>query len=136
MRKHPDYAGTVLLQTLSSPSRRWAASGLLIAFGAFIVLAFGRSDGSSAAAGSPPRGNVSACAALKGDPARECYAREVGRELVAMSGGTPNVLAATTSTTVTFDGTDTTSAALLCELHLRVGATDVEKASWTTWIAQ
>ena len=125
-----------MLQTLSSPSRRWAASGLLIAFGAFIVLAFGRSDGSSAAAGSPPRGNVSACAALKGDPARECYAREVGRELVAMSGGAPSILPATTTATVSFDGADTTSAALLCELHLRVGATDVEKASWTTWIAQ
>ena len=125
-----------MLQTLSSPSRRWAASGLLIAFGACIVLAFGRGDGSSAAAGSPPRGNVSACAALKGDPARECYAREVGRELVAMSGGTPSILAATTSATVTFDGADTNSAALLCELHLRVGATDAEQASWTTWIAQ
>ncbi|MDA0173101.1 hypothetical protein OJ998_28630 [Solirubrobacter taibaiensis] len=125
-----------MLQTLSSPSRRWAASGLLIAFGALIVLAFGRSDGSSAAAVAPPRGNVSACAALKGDPARECYAREVGRELAVMSGGTPSVLAATANTTVTFDGTDTTSAALLCELHLRVGATDAEKAAWTTWIAQ
>ena len=125
-----------MLQTLSSPSRRWAASGLLIAFGAFIVLAFGRGDGSSAAAVAPPGGNVSACATLKGDPARECYAREVGRELVAMSGGAPSILPATTSTKVTFDGADTTSAALLCELHLRVGATDVEKASWTTWIAQ
>jgi hypothetical protein len=120
---------------LSSPSRRWAASGLLIAFGAFIVLAFGRGDGSSASAGAPPRGNVSACAALKGDPARECYAREVGRELTAMSGGAPSILAAA-NTTVTFDGADATSAALLCELHLRVGATDAEKASWTTWIAQ
>jgi hypothetical protein len=125
-----------VLQTLSSPARRWAAAGALIAFGAFIVLAFGRSDGSSAQT-VPQRGNVSACATLKGEPARECYAREVGLELAAIGGtsGAPRALAATVSTTVTFAAGDT-SAALLCDLHLRVGATDGDKASWTTWVAQ
>jgi hypothetical protein len=126
-----------VLQTLSSPSRRWAAAGALIVFGALIVLAFGRSDGSSAAAVAQ-RGNVSSCATLKGEPARECYAREVGLELAAIGGGAsgaPRVLAATVSSTVTFAAGDT-SAALLCDLHLRVGATDADKASWTTWVAQ
>ena len=56
---------------LLSPSRRWAAAGALVALGAFLVLAFGRSDGSSAEAVSP-RGNVSACTALTGEAARAC----------------------------------------------------------------
>jgi hypothetical protein len=126
-----------LPQPLLSPSRRWAAAGALIAFGAFLVLAFGRSDGSSAKT-APQRGNVSACAALEGEPARRCYAREVGRELAAIGGGTdgaPRALASTASSTVTFAG-DGSSAALLCDLHLRVGVTDLDKASWTSWSTQ
>ncbi|MDA0141952.1 hypothetical protein [Solirubrobacter deserti] len=102
----------------------------MIAFGAFVVLAFGRSEGSTAAAG----GNVRTCAALTGEPARACYAREVGRELAAAGGGAPRALAASASSTVTFAAADT--AALLCDLHIRVGATDATKASWTTWVAQ
>lgn len=121
-----------------SPSRRWAAAGALIAFGAFLVLAFGRSDGSSAEA-VPQRGNVGACSALAGDQARACYAREVGLELAAVGGtgggATPRALAVPVSNTVTFTDPDT-SAALLCDLHLRVGRTDVDKASWTSWVAQ
>src|SRR5690348_10456655 len=112
-----------------SPSRRWVAAGALIAFGALLVLAFGRSEGSSAEA-VPQRGNVGACTALEGDQARACYAREVGRELAAIGGtggATPRVLTAATANTVTFTDPDT-SAALLCDLHLRVGRTDVDKA--------
>jgi hypothetical protein len=119
-----------------SPARRLAAAGALIALGTFLVLASGRSDGSSAEA-VPQRGNVGACVALEGDAARECYAREVGRELAAISGAggdTPRAFAATTSSTVTFTDADP-SAALLCDLHLRVGVTDAnaDKASWTSW---
>jgi uncharacterized protein (DUF697 family) len=123
---------------LLSPSRRWAAAGALVALGAFLVLAFGRSDGSSAEAVSP-RGNVSACTALTGEAARACYAREVGRELAALggsTGGAPRALAAATTNTVTFAAGGDTSAALLCDLHLRVGVTDLEKASWTSWSTQ
>jgi hypothetical protein len=125
-----------VLQTLSSPTRRWTAAAALIAFGTLMVLAFGRSEGSSAEA-VPQRGNVSACAALKGEPARECYAREVGLELAAIggTGGAPRALAAAVSSTVTFAAEDT-SAALLCDLHLRVGVTEADKASWTSWVAQ
>ena len=95
-----------------------------------MVLAFGRGDGSSAAAVAPPRGNVGACAALEGDPARGVL-RPRGRSRAGRDRrtGTPNALARHgPSTTVTFDGADTSSAALLCDLHLRVGATDAEKA--------
>ena len=86
----------------------------------------------------PQRGNMSACTGLKGDQARECYAREVGLELAAIGGtggAAPRALAASTASTVTFAAEDT-SAALLCDLHLRVGVTDLKKASWTTWSAQ
>ena len=121
---------------LLSPARRLAAAGALIAFAAFLVLAFGRGEGSSAEAGAAAlRGDVRSCATLKGEVARECYAREVGRELAALGGGEPRVFAGDTSSTVTFAQGDT-SAALLCDLHLRVGVTDTEKASWTTWSTQ
>lgn len=122
---------------MSSPSRRWATAGALIAFGALLVLAFGRADGSSAEA-VPQRGNVGSCASLAGDQARACYSREVGRELAAIGGtgnATPRAFKIATSTTVTFADADP-SAALLCDLHVRVGRTDVNKASWTNWVAQ
>jgi hypothetical protein len=121
-----------------SPTRRWAAAGALIAFGAFMVLAFGRSEGSSAEAGAPLRGNVGTCVALEGEAARACYAREVGRELAALGGtvgATPRALAAPVSGTVTF-ASDDSSSELLCELHERVGVTDADKAPWTSWVAQ
>ena len=125
-------------QTLLSPSRRWAALVALLASGAVLgVLLLHGEDASVAAA---PGGNVAQCTNLQDEAARECYAREVGRELAAVGGsaGTPQAVfdtSAGTANVVTFASQDT-SAALLCELHIRVGVTDESKPSWTSWAAQ
>ena len=62
---------------------------MLVAAGALLVL--GRSSAATTVRrGAPPGGNVGACAALKGDAARACYSREVGRELAAVGGAAPH----------------------------------------------
>ena len=77
-------------------------------------------------------GNVTLCSQLKGDEARACYSREVGRDLAAVGATVPRaVFAADTGGSVTFAAED--SAALLCDLHLRVGVTNANKPSWVTW---
>ncbi|MDA0184689.1 hypothetical protein OJ997_30585 [Solirubrobacter phytolaccae] len=129
-----------MTQSLLSPSRRWAALVALLASGAVLGVLLVRGEDPSAAVAA--RGNVGLCTNLKGDAARDCYAREVGRELVAAGGraGTPQAIFAapdeSTTNVVTFASQDDTSAALLCELHIRVGATDESTPSWTSWVAQ
>jgi len=127
-----------LSQTLLSPSRRWAALVALLASGAVLGVLLVRGEDASVAAA--PGGNVSLCSDLEGDVARECYAREVGRELASVGGssGTPQAVfdaSGAGANVVTFAAQDT-SAALLCELHIRVGVTDESKPSWTGWAAQ
>jgi hypothetical protein len=111
----------------------------LLASGAVLAVLLGQSE--EPASTALLRGNVGLCTELEGDAARECYAREVGRELAAV-GGTPQPVFAApadgTAGTVTFANaasTDT-SAALLCDLHLRAGVTDESKPNWTSWAAQ
>ena len=66
-------------ESLSSPTRRLLLLGVLVAAGALLLV------GRRSAATTPPRaatgGNFGVCAKLKGDAARACYSREVGREL-------------------------------------------------------
>jgi hypothetical protein len=87
------------------------------------------------AAAAAAGGNVGQCAQLAGEAARACYSREVGRELASLGAAAPRaVFAAETSGSVTFTAAaQADSAALLCDLHLRVGVTDESKPSWTTW---
>ncbi|RKQ91109.1 hypothetical protein C8N24_0926 [Solirubrobacter pauli] len=123
---------------LLSPSRRWAALVALLASGAVLTVLLARSDDTSVAAA--PGGNVALCTDLQGEAARACYAREVGRELASVGGstGTPQAVSAAapeSANIVTFAAEDQ-SAALLCDLHIRVGATDERKPAWTSWVAQ
>ena len=102
--------------------------GALLAVGTTLLSVAQRRDEPAAASG----GNVNQCAQLKGDAARACYSREVGRELASL-GATPRaVFAPEASGSVTFAAA-ADSAALLCDLHLRVGVTDESKPSWVGW---
>jgi hypothetical protein len=131
-----------LPQSLLSPSRRWAALVALLASGAVLVVVLSRGEDTTAA--TAVRGNVNACVTLTGEAARNCYAREVALELAAVggTGGTPQVMfeapADSAGSTVTFAtaASADTSAALLCDLHIRVGATDESTPSWTSWVTQ
>jgi hypothetical protein len=117
-----------LPRSLSSSSRRVLILGALLAVGATAFSVTQRRDEPAAAAG----GDVASCVQLTGDAARACYRREVGAELSAIGASAPRaVFAADTSGEVTFAADD--SAALLCDLHLRVGVTDESKPSWTGW---
>lgn len=100
----------------------------------------GHGDDTNTATATVQRGNVDACVDLAGDAARECYAREVGRELAAVGGTgvTPQAVftaPADSGSTVTFAtaAAADTSAALLCDLHLRVGVTEADTPSWVSW---
>ena len=112
----------------------------MLASGAVLVVLLVREDDTSVAAAAG--GNVSLCTNLQDEAARQCYAREVGRELAAVGGGdgTPQaVFSAATdgANVVTFASQEQdTSAALLCDLHIRAGATDAAKPNWTSWAAQ
>jgi hypothetical protein len=102
--------------------------GALLAVAATAVSVTQRRDEPAAAAG----GDVAQCVQLTGDAARACYSREVGKELSSVGASEPRaVFAADTGGSVTFAADD--SAALLCDLHLRVGVTDESKPSWTSW---
>jgi hypothetical protein len=127
-----------LPQSLLSPSRRWAALVALLASGAVLVVVLNR--GEDTAASPALRGNVNACVSLTGEAARTCYAREVALELAAVGGtaGTPQVMfeaPSDSTSTVTFAtaASADTSAALLCDLHLRVGVTEADSPSWVSW---
>jgi hypothetical protein len=117
-----------LPRSLSSSSRRVLILGALLAVGATAFSVTQRRDEPAAAAAG---GDVASCVQLNGDAARACYTREVGRELSSVGSAPRAVFAADTSGSVTFAADD--SAALLCDLHLRVGVTDESKPSWTGW---
>jgi len=121
-----------------SPSRGWAALVALLASGAVLAVLISRDEESSTFAVSG--GNVGVCTDLEGDAARACYAREVGRELASVGGAPQPVFSAPAdgTSTVTFASAASadSSAALLCELHIRAGVTDESKPNWTSWAAQ
>jgi hypothetical protein len=117
-----------LSQSYSSPTRRWLLVGVLLGVAA-IVFSFAERDRRPA---PPVGGEFSGCARLQGDDARECYRREVRRELIAVGGAGPRITfsAPAGDAEVTF-----TSAAesdpLLCDLHARVGVVDADVPGWT-----
>ena len=96
--------------------------GVVIVAALSVGLALQRRGGNEATAST---GNVGSCLALKGDAARACYSREVGKQLAAA----PRV----DSAAVTFAADDTEGAGLLCDLHTRVGVTSQSRPSWVSW---
>jgi hypothetical protein len=123
-----------LPQTHPSLSRRWVFLGVLVAAGAILVVV--ATTGGGAPVPALHGGDVSGCARLKGDVARDCYSREVGRELVAVGAtGAPRITFAApagTGTEVTFTAAADTQP-LLCDLHTRVGVVNADVPSWVEW---
>jgi hypothetical protein len=110
--------------------------GLLVAAGALLYSVLERRDAPSPFATG---GDLGLCSDQRGDAARACYSREVGRELAAVGDAAPALafaLPADASTAVTFAeaGVDTSQRdPLLCDLHARVGVTDQRVPSWLGW---
>jgi hypothetical protein len=79
-------------------------------------------------------GEFGVCSQAKGEAARACYRREIGRELAAVGATTPEVTFAAPAGTgeVTFASVETEQP-LLCDLHARVGVTDAQVPSWLGW---
>jgi hypothetical protein len=120
------------LQSLSSPTRRWLLTGVLLLAVAALMGVAQRDRRAEA----PGGGEFSNCARLDGDTARACYRREVGRELMAVGAGPKiNVDAPADGIAVTFTS-DAESEPLLCDLHVRVGAVNALEPNWTAPIPQ
>ena len=90
-----------------------------------------------AAARGRAAANFSVCAELKGDAARACYSREVGRELAAVGGGAAPASRSWRRRTRRRGDVHLADAEaaqpLLCDLHARVGVTDEQVPSWLGW---
>jgi len=119
---------------MSSP-RRLFLLGIVVAAGALFYSVLERSDDAPHAAAG---GDFGVCAKQKGDAARTCYSREVGRELATVGSATAITLVAPSDATgeVTFTSADAEAAQqqpLLCDLHARVGVTDQQVPSWLGW---
>jgi hypothetical protein len=83
-------------------------------------------------------GNFGVCSKVKGEAARACYSREVGRELAVVGSTEPEITIAAPAGTgeVTFASVEAQAEAqapLLCDLHTRVGVTDAQVPSWLGW---
>jgi hypothetical protein len=85
-------------------------------------------------------GNFGVCSKAKGEAARACYRREVGRELAVVGATAPEITIAAPAGTgqVAFASIATQAQAeaqapLLCDLHTRVGVTDAQVPSWLGW---
>jgi hypothetical protein len=81
-------------------------------------------------------GNFGVCSQAKGDAARACYSREVGRELAVVGTTAPELAISAPSGTgvVTFASVEAQrQPELLCALHERVGVTDEQVPSWLSW---
>jgi hypothetical protein len=133
----PGYAESGhLSQYLSSSSRRIVLLGVLFAVGALFYSVLERRDSPSRFATG---GDFGVCSKQRGDAARACYRREVGRELAAVGNAAPaitRVAPAGTSTEVTFAEADVETSQqddLLCDLHTRVGVTNEQVPSWLGW---
>jgi hypothetical protein len=122
-----------LPESLSSSTRRLILLGVLVAAGALLWTVVQRRDA------APPvsaGGNFGVCSKAKGEAARACYSREVGRELAVVGATTPQITISAPAGTgaVTFASVETQQQApLLCELHERVGVTDQQVPSWLGW---
>ncbi len=105
--------------------------GVVIVAAVSVGLALQRRGGNEATAAT---GNVASCLQLKGDVARACYSREVGKQLAA-AGSAPRAVfvAAADPGATTFVSDDAQGAELLCPLHTRVGVTDENRPSWVSW---
>jgi hypothetical protein len=119
---------------MSSP-RRLLLLGIVVAVGALLYSALERRDDSPRAATTG--GDFGVCAKQKGDAARTCYSREVGRELAAVGSAPTITLVAPSDSSgeVTFTSAEAEAAQqpLLCDLHARVGVTDEQVPSWLGW---
>jgi hypothetical protein len=107
--------------------------GVLVAAGALSYSVIERRDAPSRSATG---GSFGVCSQQRGDAARACYSREVGRELAAVGAITVEA-PSRSSTLVTFAEADVETSKerdpLLCDLHARVGVTDVQVPSWLGW---
>ena len=87
MTATPGYAEPgPLSESLKSSSRRLLLLGVLVATGALFYSVVERRDASPRAATG---GDFGVCSKQKGDQARTCYSREVGRELASVGGSAP-----------------------------------------------
>jgi hypothetical protein len=120
-----------LPESLSSPTRRLILLGVMVATGALLWSVAQRRDTAQPVSAG---GDFNVCSKAKGEAARACYRREVGRELAVVGAAAPEITFAAPSGTgeVTFASVDT-QAPLLCELHERVGVTDAQVPSWLGW---
>jgi hypothetical protein len=110
--------------------------GVLVAAGALLYSVLERRDAPSRLATG---GDFSVCSKQRGEAARTCYSREVGRELSSVGVAEPAVVFAApsgSSTEVTFAEAGVESSqqdSLLCALHTRVGVTDEQVPPWVAW---
>jgi hypothetical protein len=125
-----------LSESFSSSSRRLLLLGILVAAGALLYSVLERRDTPSRLATG---GEFGVCSQQKGDAARACYSREVGRELAAVGASTPAITIESPSGSggeVTFAAAAVETSQqepLLCDLHARVGVTDEQVPSWLGW---
>jgi hypothetical protein len=122
-----------LPESFLSPSRRLILLGILVAAGAVMWSVVQRRDTPERAASG---GNFNVCSQAKGEAARTCYRREVGRELAVVGATSPELSFEAPAGTgeVTFASYETTTQdPLLCDLHARVGVIDAQVPSWLGW---
>jgi hypothetical protein len=123
----------VLPDSLSSPTRRLILLGVIVAAGALLWSVVQRRDAPQPVSTG---GSFGVCATVKGEAARACYSREVGRELAVVGSAAPEITigAPAGTSVVTFASVETQQPPpLLCELHERVGVTDAKVPSWLGW---
>jgi hypothetical protein len=124
-----------LPDSLSSSTRRLILLGVVVAAGALMLSVVQRRDAAQPVSSG---GNFGVCSKAKGEAARACYSREVGRELAVVGGTAPEITIAAPAGTgeVTFASVEPQAEAqgpLLCDLHTRVGVTDAQVPSWLGW---
>jgi hypothetical protein len=122
-----------LPDSISSPTRRLILLGVMVAAGALLWSVVQRRDAPQPVSTG---GSFGVCAKVKGEAARACYSREVGRELALVGSTAPEITigAPAGTSVVTFASVETQQPPpLLCELHERVGVTDAQVPSWLGW---
>jgi hypothetical protein len=106
---------------------------VLVAAGALLISVVQRRDAPQRTSAG---GDFNVCAKAKGETARACYSREVGRELAVVGAAASEVTFTAPAGTgeVTFASVDTSRQdPLLCDLHARVGVIDAQVPSWLGW---
>jgi hypothetical protein len=105
----------------------------MVAAGALLWSVAQRRDTAQPVSGG---GNFGVCSKAKGEAARACYSREVGRELAVVGATAPEITISAPAGTgvVTFASVEAQQEpGLLCELHERVGVTDEQVPAWLGW---